>query len=55
MRRLTAPPEPISALNAPASTGAIAMTANKITRMADCRNANVRPLVSSSTSRPITV
>jgi len=35
--------------------GAMAMTANRMTRMPDCRKANVRPRVSSSTSRPTTV
>ena len=38
-----------------ASNGAIAITANRMTRMPDWRNANVRPRVSSSTSVPTIV
>ncbi len=43
------------AVNAPARNGAIAITANRMTRMPDCRNANVRPRVSSPTSLPTIV
>ena len=39
-----------AAVKAAATNGAMAITANRITRMADCRNANVRPRVWSSTS-----
>ena len=40
-----------SAVNPAATNGATAITANRMTRMAEYRNANVRPRVSSSTSR----
>ena len=44
-----------AAVKAAATNGAMAITANRITRMADCRNANVRPRVWSSTSLPTIV
>ena len=48
--------EPRTAAVKPAAmNGATAITANRMTRMADCRNANVRPRVWSSTSLPTIV
>ena len=55
-RIVAEPVRPCTAsVNTAARNGATAMTVNMITRMADCRNANVRPRVSSSTSRPTIV
>ena len=56
IRTVLDPVSPRTAAVKPAAmNGATAITANMMTRMADCRNANVRPRVWSSTSLPTIV